>query len=97
MSKIPDWMKNIGKVEDSVKEEPLAEKKQETKVTNKNEYEVLAPHYNRDLKKYFVSKVKFNPNEHETYEMQEKGLARQFENEQGILTIFFSRYKREKK
>lgn len=97
MSKIPDWMKNIGKVEDSVKEEIKVSEKQEQKLLNKNEYEVLTPHYNKELKKFFISKVKFSPGDHETYEMQEKGLAKQFEAEQNILNTFYNRYKREKK
>jgi hypothetical protein len=96
MSKIPEWMKNIGKIEDSTKEEKPVQKP-EQKVVNKNEYEVLTPHYNKELKKFFISKVKFNPEEFETYEMQEKALAKQFESEQNILTTFYNRYKREKK
>lgn len=89
-------MKKIGVVEKTTEDSPPQEEVNPADL-KKEKYEVLAPHYNRELKKFYISKVMFNPEEFETYEMQEKGLAKQFESEQGILTTFFKRYKREKK
>lgn len=87
------WDRFIKKTTDE-KKESVSELKQETQT---DDYEVLVPHYNKTLKKYYISKVKFNPENFETYEMQEKALAKQFENEQKNLNIFYTRYKREKK
>lgn len=93
------WDRFIGKKKED--NEVVEEKKSEQKVekvvkNNQGEVSTLVPFKMNG--KYYISKVHFNPDEHETYEMHQERLAATFLKDQDhSLNIFFKQYQEAKK
>lgn len=91
-----DWMKKIGVVEKTT------EDKEETKVdqekVSKNEDGTVSSLVLYKIgNKNYISNVTFNPEEHETYEMQQKSVVSSFLIGQQGLNHFFQQYQNIKK
>lgn len=88
-----DWMKKIGKTEET--DNTTEKVVEEVKKVDSNLIESLIPF--RKKNKFYISKVVFNPDDFETYEMHEEKVAATFLNDQNVsLKTFFSRYQKAK-